>query len=176
MTLAALIHKSASVKVATATSATSATLDAGRVGTVAVVASVAVAHSASEVFEGDSAGEDRHFRWLIEAPARAPFEARCSPARTAAEMLALYPGATCEPLPDVEVGGADPGEPSLAPDDRRSCADCRNLDRAPGRDGFRRCRAAARGELPDCPSRRYCPAPDIPRRCTGFAPLAGGST
>lgn len=56
-------------------------------------------------------------------------------------------------------------------DDRRTCEQCANLDRHRGRDGFRRCAAARRVELPYVASRDYSPVPDQPRRCEGFGPL-----
>ena len=59
-----------------------------------------------------------------------------------------------------------------AKDDRRRCTDCGNLYHYPGTDGFRRCAAAKRGELP-CTSRDYSPVLDVPRRCEGYAPLSG---
>jgi len=48
------------------------------------------------------------------------------------------------------------------PDDRRTCQQCGNLTQGG------RCRAAARGELPDMPRRMYSPAPAVLRRCEGF--------
>ena len=58
----------------------------------------------------------------------------------------------------------------LVPDDRRTCEQCANLDRQRGRDGFRRCAAARRGELPYVASRDYSPVPDVPKRCEGYLP------
>lgn len=55
-------------------------------------------------------------------------------------------------------------DPPFDPDDRRTCPQCRNLTL----DG--RCRAAARGDLPDVASRPYSPVPDLPRRCGGHLP------
>ena len=56
-------------------------------------------------------------------------------------------------------------------DDRRTCEQCAKLDRDPGRDGFRRCAAARRGELPHVASRYYSPAATLPKRCEGYAPM-----
>jgi hypothetical protein len=53
--------------------------------------------------------------------------------------------------------------------DLPTCQQCRNLA-IPDRDGFRRCLAAARGELPFVVSRRYSPVPDLGRRCERFLP------
>ena len=60
--------------------------------------------------------------------------------------------------------------PAPYPDDRRACRECANLDRQRGRDGFRRCAAARRGELPYIAHRDYCPVPDQPQRCVGYLP------
>jgi hypothetical protein len=49
------------------------------------------------------------------------------------------------------------------------CQQCRNLG-IPDRDGFRRCLAAARGELPYVASRNYSPVLWLGRRCGGFLP------
>ena len=46
-------------------------------------------------------------------------------------------------------------------DDRRHCAECRNLSAG-------RCLAAWRGEI--VAARRYRPIDDLPRRCEGYAP------
>ena len=125
-------------------------------------------------------GEARRFCWLVTAPGREPFEVRCAPPATAAELRAQYPGSMCEPLPTDERGASPNNEArsgeadaqNAGPaDDRRTCADCRNLDRAAGRDGFRRCAAARRGELRECNGRDYSPNVAHPRRCPHFRPL-----
>lgn len=56
-------------------------------------------------------------------------------------------------------------------DDRRACEECANLDRHRGRDGFRRCAAAQRGERIGNAGRDYSPFPDVPRRCEGYLPF-----
>ena len=55
------------------------------------------------------------------------------------------------------------GSPERIGDDRRRCAECRNL----ASNG--RCLAAARRDI--IASRTYAPAPDLLRRCEGFKPL-----
>ena len=62
-------------------------------------------------------------------------------------------------------------EPVCAPADPLAlptCTDCRNLGQR-DRDGWRRCLAAARGELPYVASKRYAPAHQG-KRCEGFKP------
>jgi hypothetical protein len=61
--------------------------------------------------------------------------------------------------------------PTADHDDRRTCLQCLNLDRHLRRDGFRRCGAARRGELPYVAQRNYSPITDLPKRCEGFAPM-----
>jgi len=56
-------------------------------------------------------------------------------------------------------------------DDRRCCVHCLNL-REEDRDGFRRCRAAARGELSGKPW-AYTPVPTVRRRCEAYSPAPG---
>jgi hypothetical protein len=63
---------------------------------------------------------------------------------------------------------AEHGLEPASHDDRRTCEQCTNLDRHRGRDGFRRCAAARRGDLPHVASRDYSPVPDVPKRCEGF--------
>ncbi len=106
--------------------------------------------------------------WLLHFAEREPLEVIFCPDQSHAEVLARYPAAlAAEPIePQPELGDAWP------PDDRVRCDDCACLG-APVRDGPRPCRAAARGELADCPRRRYTPAPDIPRRCPGFVARVG---
>ncbi len=68
-------------------------------------------------------------------------------------------------------------------DDRQTCAACAHLDPHQPADytdknrvlilGTRRCRAAARRELPFVASRVYSPVLDVPRRCEGFKPKPG---
>jgi hypothetical protein len=41
----------------------------------------------------------RHYRWCVTPRDGTPFEVCCLPEMTAAEMQALYPTATVEPLP-----------------------------------------------------------------------------
>ena len=64
---------------------------------------------------------------------------------------------------------AHPDEPirsSVKSDDRRTCSGCMNLT------GMGSCLAAARGELPYIASRKYSPAPNVPKRCEGYQPKA----
>jgi len=73
--------------------------------------------------------------------------------------------ATPNPAPDPATAPADP---CTLP----TCEQCRNLGQR-DRDGFRRCAAATRGELPYIASKRYAPVPDQGRRCEGYAPKPG---
>jgi len=58
-------------------------------------------------------------------------------------------------LPDVPLPDTD---------DRRTCQQCANL--SPGG----RCLVAWRGVRIGNAGRKYSPAPDVPRRCEGYAP------
>ena len=151
MTLSALIRKSESVKVATATLATLATLRGDSAATVATVATVNVANPA----EAKSDALPRR-AWLLHFAEREPLEVIFCPDQTHAEVLALYPAALAA---EPEPGDAWP------PDDRVTCEQCARLATVRGRDGFRHCRAIAR---------RYCPAPVVRRRCESFTP--GGTS
>lgn len=109
------------------------------------------------------------FRWSVTRPGARSMEVRFCPEATLQQVAELYPGAICEPLPDTDAApdaALDPRE------DRRTCGQCANLDRHRSRDGFRRCSAARRGELPYVASRDYSPVPDVPKRCEGLVPMA----
>jgi hypothetical protein len=76
------------------------------------------------------------------------------------------------------IGGRESEESRMVPrgpgatrfPDLPTCQECSNL-RRPDRDGFRRCLAAARGELPSVARRSYAPVLWLGHRCEGFAPL-----
>lgn len=108
-----------------------------------------------------AANDDVSRCWRVLFPDLA-LEVMFTPPASRAEVAALYPGAELELYP----------EPSTLPDpdDRRTCEQCANLDRQRGRDGFRRCAAARRGELPAIGRRDYSPVVDRPMRCEGYAP------
>jgi hypothetical protein len=119
----------------------------------------------------EAANDATSFRWRVGVGGR-DFEVRTLPEATAAEMLALYPGADIEPLPDDDGEPTAEAKPSLA-DDRRRCTMCRNLARPDNR-GERRCLAAPRGELTGtATARNYHPQTDFPKRCEGYAPMPG---
>lgn len=97
--------------------------------------------------------------WLLHFAEREPLEVIFCPEQSHAEVLARYPEAiAAQPVPQPE-----PAPDPLPADDRVRCEDCAKLSTARGRDGFRHCRAEAR---------RYCPAPDVPRRCPVFVARA----
>jgi hypothetical protein len=93
MTLAALIRKSATVWLATATPATVATLEGEKVRTVATVATVSVANPPKAKTEMASRW------WLVHYPDREPVEVACFPPATHAEILERRPDAiAAEPI------------------------------------------------------------------------------
>ena len=65
---------------------------------------------------------------------------------------------------DAPAGLPGIDAPERAGDNRRRCAECRNL----ASNG--RCLAVARRDI--IASRNYAPVPDLLRRCEGFKPLA----
>jgi len=120
----------------------------------------------------DDLERERHRHWWIHFPDREPLEVIFAPEQTHSVVLALYPMAVAaEPIPDVLPEPVISRPVPLPTDDRRTCQQCANLDHQRGRDGFRRCAAARRGELPYIASRDYSPVPDVPKRCEGFAPM-----
>ena len=171
MTLAALIRKSESGKVATATPATVATLQGDAPSTVATVATVAVAN----LPESNIGGVCRH--WELHFMDREPLEVIFSDDLAFGDVLALYPAAIAalplesefpESATATVATSATPSPIPVLP----TCEQCRNLSTTRDRDGFRRCRAAGRGELPGV-HRRSCPDTQAGRRCVAFAPLSG---
>ena len=114
------------------------------------------------------------YRWRVTLPGGSPFEVCALPELTRAEMAALYPGTTLEPLPDALDEPANPAELATAAndsraadqgDDRRSCTDCANLAKRK-----QRCLAAWRGKAPEGAGRDYRPSLDLPRRCERYRP------
>jgi hypothetical protein len=53
-----------------------------------------------------SADDAPHYRWRVTLPDGTPFEVCCLPETTAAEMRAVYAGATVAPLPDSAAEAA----------------------------------------------------------------------
>ena len=103
MTLAALIQKGGLVRVATATSATSATQVPLRAGTVATVATVAVAIPTTPEITTARC-------WQVQYPGLDRVEVIFAPEASPAEVAAIYPGASIEPLPDPPPREATPAE------------------------------------------------------------------
>jgi len=101
MTLAALIRKSESGKVATAIPAISATQPREAAATVARIATVAVANPT----ETETATASRW--WLLHYPDREPVEVASFPPAIHAEMLERHPGAiAAEPIHQAEMMAA----------------------------------------------------------------------
>lgn len=160
MSLSALIRGSDSGAVATATVATPATQASNGGGTAANVASVAVANPRTA-----TPAEADELRALAAVILPGDPDAQ-------AEALAIALGDIDAAITCFRALAADvPQRPAALPE-LPTCAQCRHLTTARDRDGFRRCRAAARGELPGAHS-RYCPDPVAGRRCLAFAPLPG---
>lgn len=133
-------------------------------GSLAGIATLALANPA----EAKADAPCRH--WQIHFTDREPLEVIFSDDLTHGEALAIYPAAVAA-LPWT-VPTNEP-EPVSAPADPfpslPTCEQCLNL-RQRDRDGFRRCTAAARGELRHIASKRYAPAPDPGRRCEAYTP------
>lgn len=149
--LSALMKKGWLASQMTATPATVATADALNQPSVAVVATVTVADN--EVVAITLEEEAAIYRWLehigefdlvmideVMNKCRDSLDARAYVLREAQTILRL----------------------ATDQDDRRHCAQCRNL--APS--GL--CLAAMRGEI--CASRNFQPIDDIPRRCFAYTP------
>ena len=124
----------------------------------------------------EAANDEAARRWQVCFPGIDPMEVIFAPEATRAEVATLYPGARLDALPDSQGLMPIPDEAAELPgpfdphDDRRTCQRCTNLDRQQGRDGFRRCLAAQRGELPYVASRDYSPVLNVPKRCEGYLP------
>jgi hypothetical protein len=120
--------------------------------------------------DAESSEAERH--WQILYAGLDPMEVIFSPAATHAEVTAIYPGATIEPLREQPIQPAAPPQEDAetvfarCSDDRRPCTGCANL----ATEG--NCLAATRGELSYVASRKYSPVPDLPKRCECHQPMA----
>lgn len=157
MTLSALIRKRGTENLATAIPAISATQPKGESGTVATVATVAVANpQESKPIQPMTEAEAQTVRvWLASTNEPDP-----------AEVERIFHLCQTDPITrgDVLHWASELPRPPAGQDDRRTCEQCANLVGS-------RCAAAFRGELNA--DRRHEPIQNLPRRCEGFAPVAG---
>ncbi|MBK6744289.1 MAG: hypothetical protein IPG66_15515 [Hydrogenophilales bacterium] len=150
MTLAALIRKSATVRLATATPATVATLEGDNARTVANVATFSVANAP----ETKTATASRW--WLVHYLDGAPVEVWTSPPATHADILERHPEAiAAEPINQAE------------PKTARACSTCTHVT---GRGGCGEPLAAGLSDLTGV----ICYSPDLGETCPAWLAIIPG--